>query len=228
LSNSTEVTKGRPRSWHGALPRASEIEALFVEWAAAPTDQKLQVLFEKSRPFLFATLISSFPDEVGIVDDALQDAYLKMFVMLRGGPKSHVRSINYLVIIAKNCLVDELRRRRGRVNFDELTQDELMKLSNSESSRIENQIIIVATMTRLDQRTRYVLDSYYLQGRSTKEIALELGVQHDSIYMILKRCRDYFRSIVGGGEKRTEGGEDHAPSQPPTVLQRKCATTSEA
>jgi RNA polymerase sigma factor (sigma-70 family) len=109
-----------------------------------------------------ATLISSFPDDITIIEDALQDAYLKFFLLVRAG-SSRIRSLNYLVVIARNCLVDELRKRRGRISFDEITRNDVERVSDYDNHHIENQIIIIAAMTKLDNRTRYILESYYLQ-----------------------------------------------------------------
>jgi RNA polymerase sigma factor (sigma-70 family) len=195
-----DSTKGRRSAAerrHSTVPCAGEIEALFEICNSTPTDSNLEVLFERSRPFVASMLISSFPEDLSIVEDALQDAYLKIFILLKGR-RSQIRSVNYLIVIAKNCLVDELRKRRGRIHLDELTHNDLLQLSDSVDRHIENQIIIIAAMRRLDQRTRYVLDSYYLQGRPSEDIARELGIGRESIYTILKRSREYFRSVVAG------------------------------
>ncbi len=174
---------------------AGEIEVLFQKCVNVPNNSNFQVLFERSRPLLAATLISSFPSDISIVEDALQDAYLKIFVMLKKR-QLEIRSVNYLVVIAKNCLVDELRKRKGKVTLDELTQDEHPRYCDEDGSRAENLGIIIAAMTKLDQRTKFVLESYYLQERHSREIAKDIGVQHESIYMILKRSREYFRAVI--------------------------------
>jgi RNA polymerase sigma factor (sigma-70 family) len=176
----------------------AEFDSLLRDCLQSHDERALDVFFSKVRPYLAALLIASFPQDVGIVEDALHSAVVKFLKILRRRAPGSIRSVNYFVVIAKNCLVDELRRRRGSVRLDELTHLELLHKDEG-PKRTEAQVIVLAAMLRLDKRTRFVLESYYIQERSSKDIADDLGVAHESIYTILKRSRDYFREVVGHG-----------------------------
>jgi RNA polymerase sigma factor (sigma-70 family) len=176
----------------------AEFDSLLRDCLLSHDERALDTFFSKVRPYLAALLIASFPHDVGIVEDALHSAVVKFLKILRRRDPGSIRSVNYFVVIAKNCLVDELRRRKGSIRLDELTQLEL--LSKDEGpQRTEAQVIVLAAMLQLDKRTRFVLQSYYIEERPSKEIADHLGVAHESIYTILKRSRDYFREVVGRG-----------------------------
>jgi RNA polymerase sigma factor (sigma-70 family) len=155
-------------------------------------------LFEPLRPLLIATLVALYPKEVSVAEDAAHNAFLKLLALFRKGPPRKL-SEGFFVVVARNCLLDELRRRKGQVPFDELVREAagLSGVAADEEREFEIRLAAVqAGMALLDPRCRFLLDRYYIAEEDAASLARTLGLAPESIHMTLKRCRDRLRALL--------------------------------
>jgi len=176
-------------------------------------DAVLGRFFEPLLPYLTAALLATYTRDREIVWDALQSAFLKYINLFRKGENRDL-AIGYFVVVAKNCLIDELRRRKGEVPIDEVAETELPSVQASgEDEREARMTLLQYAMLQLDPRCQYVLESYYIDGMNSAKLAEWLSVAPDSVHMVIKRCRDRLRQILaepkfGAGEVTKVGGSN--------------------
>jgi RNA polymerase sigma factor (sigma-70 family) len=143
----------------------------------------------------------------------LQSAFLKYINFFRKAENRDL-AIGYFVVVAKNCLIDELRRRKGEVPIDEVAENELPFVqASSEDDREARMTLLQYAMLQLDPRCQYVLESYYINQMSTEKLAERLSVAPESVPMVTKRCRERLRQILaeprfGLREATKAGGSD--------------------
>ncbi|ATE59255.1 sigma-70 family RNA polymerase sigma factor [Thauera sinica] len=138
-----------------------------------------------------------------LVDDVLQDAYLKLAygVCVRDVEKPY----NYCCQVVRNMAFDYCRRRVTESAC--IVQSEDGELPEVEGGHVpeagldERRILswIEAALEQLPERTRLVFELYRLQGRTQREIAGIIGVSASLVNILIKdavgalsRCRkDY-------------------------------------
>jgi RNA polymerase sigma factor (sigma-70 family) len=159
-------------------------------------DAVLGRFFELLLPYLTAALLATYTRDREIVRDALQSAFLKYINLFRK-QENRALAIGYFVVVAKNCLIDELRRRKGEVPIDEVAETELpFAQASGEDDREARMTLLQYAMLQLDPRCQYVLESYYIDEMNSAKLAEWLSVAPDSVHMVIKRCRDRLRQIL--------------------------------
>lgn len=174
------------------------------DWAALieqcfehPEDNRtLARFFESILPYIRAALLAAYPQNLNLVDDALQSAVVKYLRIFKGGRKARLNE-GYFLVVAKNCLLDELRRRKGHLPLDEVAETEIASLPVEEADQKEARMLLLQhALLQLESRCQFILESYYIQEMNTEELARHLRIAPESVYMALKRCRDRLRLIL--------------------------------
>ena len=105
--------------------------------------------------------------------------------------------MNYIISATKNTTYNYLRKKAHEdlLSFDELGNTEL-DLSESYKWNIETIVILHDDLGRLsriwekiDKRSQYLLEGKYILGKSSAEMAIDLGIQPDSVRMALTRAK---------------------------------------
>ena len=136
-------------------------------------------------------------------EDVLQDAYLKF---VRAAAVQDLKEpIAYLHRIVRNLSVDAKRRsnrERGRVSADadgtlETVAHDYPTPERQASSR-QDLAILEASLAELPERTRRVLEMYWYEEFSLREIAAALGISvglaHSLVADGLEHCRRRLRT----------------------------------
>jgi RNA polymerase sigma factor (sigma-70 family) len=119
---------------------------------------------------------------------------MRFIVLFREGP----RSINYeayFVAIAKNCLIDELRKVRGTVPFDDVF--EVVTPGVDPRARTEAKLELLLALEKLDARCRFAIQAHYIRGIPAVDLARHLGVEEESVHMVMRRCREALARVLG-------------------------------
>ena len=133
-----------------------------------------------------------------IAEDIVQDTLLKLIdkvSLLRTLPQRKL--VNYIISATKNTTYNYLRKKAHEelLSFDELGSTE-MDLPESYKRDIETIVILHDDLNRLshiwrkiDKRSQYLLEGRYIWGKSSAEMAADLGIRPDSVRMALTRAR---------------------------------------
>ncbi len=129
-------------------------------------------------------------------DDLMQATLVKLIdkvELLR--KKDRDRQVNYIITACKNHARNYLRDRKRHPEFP---LDDYLDTSDGLNDRniIEARLMEADELQRfadiwpkLDEKSKHILESYYTLGRSTAELAEELGIKRESVKMALHRAR---------------------------------------
>ena len=138
------------------------------------------------RPLVMAILVSLYRKDPVFVEDAYQSAFIKYIEIFSSGKKDGVVYDAYFVAIAKNSLLDELRR-----NAKEVPLDEILALptptKGSELGEQEAGIAFFQALSSLDRRCQFLIESFYVNGMSQAELAKRLKIQVQSVPVLLSQ-----------------------------------------
>ncbi len=174
-----------------------DFEALIRDCFQHPEDLETLTRFNAAfRPPLLSALAVIARRDPSLAEDAYQAAFIKFIALLRAGPRPGISYAPYFIAIAKNSLLDEMRRTRRHVSVDDFFA-EIMKLPQpDERQRAEARIALLQAMMQLKPRCQCALESYYLAEMPTQELAERLKIKPRSLYTLLDRCREALRQIL--------------------------------
>lgn len=113
--------------------------------------------------------------------------------VLRSKDRDHL--INYIISACKNQALNYIR---DNAKHNGYSFSECFDLPDKELGReamdlhlihAEDMEQLARIWPELDERTRYVLEGYYILEKSMPELAQELGIKPESMRMILSRAR---------------------------------------
>lgn len=163
-----------------------------------PADVNALTSFDEAfRPYLMAITVSLQPRGTRLAEDAYQSAFVKFLEIFMAGPKPGIAYVPYFVAIVKNCLIDELRRQRRHVPLDIILDEDFPgKSSLDDEERMHKRIALLQAMTHVSTRCQFLLTKYYVAETDISELARHLGIQPQSVYMLLKRCREELKNLL--------------------------------
>lgn len=180
-----------------------DLQALIMACFRSPEDaHELERLDSELRPNLLAILASLGSNGVDLIEDAYQSAFVKYIRLFRKGPRPGINYEAYFVAIAKNCLFDLLNERRRLVTIDEVLESDFAIAPHDETARTEARITIWQALAKLDRPCQFLLERYYLEDRTSEELAEEAGIARETLHVRLHRCRERLRAVLSPSERR--------------------------
>jgi RNA polymerase sigma factor (sigma-70 family) len=175
-------------------PTSAEFGEILRDCFDKPEDtSRLERLDRFLRPRLLAILVAIYRRDPSPSEDAYHSAFIRYIKILKQGPKTGINYEAYFVAVAKHCLIDEIRKTSRFVPFDRLVDEELADAQFKELDKGQARLDLLQAISRLEARCRFILQSHYIEGMPTPELARRLKIHDDSVYMALKRCRDHLR-----------------------------------
>ena len=149
-----------------------------------PEDELIRTYRATIRP-LYAYISRRVGGDAGLAEDIAQETWMRALDSwpARGVPDEPVL---WLIRVARNTLVSHFRRLRP-----ELVDPSVIDLEAVEpaSETRERAAIVGWGLARLRRRHAEVLESFYFDGKTVKEIAAESGTSERSIEGRLRRAR---------------------------------------
>lgn len=154
----------------------------------------------------------SITGDFGIVDDLIQDAFLKLIpkIPLLRSLDCYKRT-SYIVYTLKHVCLDYIRKkvRRSQRSFSGLTDDIADHVPDLQAATEENFLheeemkTLEQTLFQLSEKDRNLLYFKYIMELSDKEISeiMDIPAQHVRMYIARARQRA-FRKLSQGAEKR--------------------------
>lgn len=176
---------------------AQSIEDLLA--AVADQDREaFRMLYERTSAKLYGILIRILPDR-GQADDAMQDAYVRVWRNAAGYDASRGRAITWLAAIARNVAIDVRRREGARGAGREAEVDlDLLSAGSADAASSESLAALSACLKRLPSEQRSLILAAYLQGESRDELAARLGHPVGTIKSWLHRGLASLKGCLGG------------------------------
>lgn len=164
-------------------------DAMLVDLAKAGDQQAFEYLFTRYREALMR-LFEQRLDEKTMASDLLQETFIKVYLHINDYSKSYTFG-QWIYSIARNTLIDHLRRKSGDVLIDERFRAPLATTPSPEESVIINQTRthFYNALEELSPEYRQVIEMRFLEEYSYEEIAEKLGRPLNTIKTQIRRAR---------------------------------------
>ena len=149
------------------------------------TEAELVRAYRKHTVPLYAFVSRRVGGDRGLAEDIVQETWLRaVAVWPRRGIPDHPRA--WLIRVARNLLVSHFRRRRPAL----VDPAELELEDDSYQPETRSAAILVSWgLARLRKRQAQLLEAFYFDGKSTREIAAEHGLSERAVEGRLRRAR---------------------------------------
>jgi RNA polymerase sigma-70 factor (ECF subfamily) len=182
-----------------------------LEGLADPADEATWQAFDaRYRPVIVA-----FGRRLGLgaedAADAAQETLARFVRSFRDGKydRERGRLSSWIIGIARNCIADQgqarARRREQHLSAEGELPDEatLTRIWDAECQRqiLHEAVAELRRVSRTDPRTIQIFEMLAFQERPPAEIARELGVTPNDVYLAKHRCLKRLRAIVAEMER---------------------------
>jgi len=153
--------------------------------------------YQRTSAKLFGVVLRILPER-SMAEDAMQDAYAKIWRNAAGYDVRRGSPITWAATIARNVAID-LRRReqpKGRQRDDDFDLNTLRDPAGGPSA--EDVAALRACLDRLDPDQRALIAAAYLYGESREELAERLGHPTGTIKSWLHRGLGRLRGCLDG------------------------------
>ena len=164
-------------------------DATLVDLASAGDQQAFEYLFARYKDALMR-LFEQRLDEKTMASDLLQETFIKVYLHINDYSKAFTFG-QWVYSIARNTLVDHLRRKSGDVLLDERFRAPLATTPSPEESVIINQTRahFYNALEELSPEYRQVIEMRFIEEYSYEEIAEKLGRPLNTIKTQIRRAR---------------------------------------
>ena len=152
-------------------------------------------LYQQYHSLMYQQIIQIVHDQWA-AEDLMQETILKLIDKIDElKAKEPTKLVNYIISACKNRARNYIRDHNRHQNF---SIDECLDVPDFTSAgrEIEARLIrdddfrcLTNVWDQLDERSRYILENYYILERPMSEIAQDLGIKPDSARMALTRAR---------------------------------------
>ena len=157
----------------------------------AMSEESLVQMFRESVGPLYAYVARRCGGERDLAEDVTQESFLRAVERWRrtGPPRE---PLAWLKTTARNLLAHHWRRvERSRVSASEIDLDELSAPPTRRAAAV-----LHAALARLRESDAVLLEAFHLDGTSTRELSLELGVTEKAIEGRLRRARETLSRVL--------------------------------
>jgi len=158
-------------------------------------DHAFRLFIEKYRNDIYKVAYSVLRNEKD-AEDAAQEIFLKIYYSL---PKYQGKGLKtWMTRIAVNHAIDMNRKKDRR--REDVTEDMILQLKSASYEGIEGELIktekqrqVQNKLNELPENYRDVVYGFYIEEKSSKQLAVELAVKEKTIVVKLHRARNWMR-----------------------------------
>jgi RNA polymerase sigma-70 factor (ECF subfamily) len=178
------------------------------EWNAtnketdAVTERQLLEIYQETVNPLYGYMARRTGGNRALTEDIVQESYLRALDhwKRKAAPNS---PLAWLKRVARNILIDYLRQKRW-INKADL--DHNPDSGNRTSEDQFRSLEIYSAISSLGRKKAKILESFYYDGMSVKEIAGEMAISERAVEGQLRRARRSLKSLLP--EIKSNGGHD--------------------
>jgi len=163
--------------------------------------QWLQIYRETVHP-LYGYMARRTGGDRALTEDIVQESYLRALASWKHKTVPDV-PLAWLKQVARNILIDHLRQKKwdvkagpdGRVDADRRTPEDAFE-----------SLEIFQAIACLGRKKARIVEAFYYDGMSAREIAGEMAISERAVEGLLRRARQSLRSLFPDPESK--GGKD--------------------
>jgi len=160
-------------------------------------DDWLRIYRETVRP-LYGYVAKRTGGDRALTEDVVQESYLRALDSWKHKAVPDT-PLAWLKQVARNILIDYLRRKKWDAGSDRPEGVE----SRTPADEFESLELFLA-IAALGRRKARIVEAFYFDGMSVREIAAEMAVSERAVEGLLRRARGSLRAVLP--EPRPEGG----------------------
>jgi RNA polymerase sigma-70 factor (ECF subfamily) len=163
--------------------------------------QWLQIYRETVHP-LYGYMAKRTGGDRALTEDIVQESYLRALASWKHKTVPNT-PLAWLKQVARNILIDHLRRSKWDVKAGpdpHVDADHRTPADDFES------LEIFRTISSLGRKRAWVLEAFYYDGMSVREIAGEMAISERAVEGLLRRARRSLRSLLP--DPKSNGGKD--------------------
>ena len=164
-------------------------DSSLVELAASGDQQAFEYLFTRYRDALMRLFEQRLGDKA-MASDLLQETFIKVYLHIENYSKNYTFG-QWIYTIARNTLIDHLRRRTDDISIDERFRIPMATTPSPEESVIMNQSRnhFYSAIEELSEEYRQIIEMRFLEEYSYEEIAEKLGRPINTIKTQIRRAK---------------------------------------
>ncbi len=167
-----------------------------VELASEGDQQAFEYLFTRYREALMR-LFEQRLDDKTVASDLLQETFIKVYLHLDSYSKSYTFG-QWIYAIARNTLVDHIRRRADDISIDEHFRSPQATTPTPEESVIISQSHnhFFAALEELSEEYRRIIVMRFIEEYSYEEIAEKLSKPINTVKTQIRRARQAVCKLI--------------------------------
>lgn len=158
-------------------------------------DHAFRLFIEKYRNDIFKVAYSVLSNQKD-AEDVTQEIFLKIYYSL---PKYEGKGLKtWMTRIAVNHSIDMKRKKERRREV--VTEDQALQLKTTSTDSVEGELLrkekqrqVQDKIKELPENYRVVVYGYYIQEKSSQQLAVDLDVKEKTIVVKLHRARNWMR-----------------------------------
>ncbi len=164
------------------------------------TEKQLMAIYQDTVHPLYRYMAKRTGGNRELTEDVVQESFLRALASWRTGapPDS---PLAWLKRVARNILIDVLRRSKGERRH----RADLEPAVDGPAADPFESLELFLAIASLGRKKARVIEAFYYDGLSVKEIAAEMGISARAVEGCLRRARQALRSLLP--ESKTDGGE---------------------
>ncbi|MGA2531419.1 MAG: sigma-70 family RNA polymerase sigma factor [Candidatus Aminicenantales bacterium] len=165
-------------------------------------EQQWLTIYRETVHPLYGYMAKRTGGNQALTEDIVQESYLRALDnwKLKTVPDT---PLAWLKRVARNILIDYLRQKRWDVKAGpDFDPDSGSRTSEDEFESLE----IFLAITSLGKKKARILEAFYYEGLSVREIAKEMGFSERAVEGLLRRARQSLKSLL---PKSTSDGGQH-------------------
>lgn len=163
------------------------------------TEQQLMAIYQDTVHPLYRYTAKRTGGNRALTEDIVQESFLRALASWRAGAPPDA-PLAWLKRVARNVLIDILRRNKGEIKHRgdlEPAADGPAAADPFESLEL---FLAIASLGRKKAR---VIEAFYYDGLSVKEIAAEMAISARAVEGYLRRARQALKALLP--ESKTDG-----------------------
>lgn len=132
-------------------------------------------------------------------EDMTQVVFLKIWSHIESWNETHTSPLSFFFTVARNTLIDHFRKnsRRKEIVSDEIVNDflETNNYSDKESTSRELREVLLQAISKLSEEQQEVINLYYQEDLSYKEISEITKKREDAVRQIHRRAINKLREL---------------------------------
>ncbi|MGI6392482.1 MAG: RNA polymerase sigma factor [Candidatus Izemoplasmatales bacterium] len=133
--------------------------------------------------------------DVSLTEDIMQDTYIKLLSTIQNYRQKNF--IGYLLTIARNLALNELKRRKREITTEEIVYDNSQfDYQTLVESKAENRALIERALSVLDNEERNVVLLHDVENLKHKEIAAIIDKPLGTVTWLYSRAIKKIRSVI--------------------------------